>query len=199
MRSLYNFIIEPIKGRYNNTKEVDGDSIIINTQIQNHEFTSRRAIVIESPILEKTDIKAGDEVIVHHNVFRRMYNVHGDEVNSKSYYKEDQYFVFSDQIFMYKRPGGDWKPLKGFCFVKPIANDDNWETSNEKQNIGEVVYPNSDMIKNGITKGSIIGFTPDSEYEFIIDDQRLYRVTYKSICIIYGRKGKEKEYHRSGV
>ena len=44
-------------------------------------------------------------------------------------------------------------------------------------------------------KEELIGFTPDSEYEFIIDNQRLYRVMTKEITIKYEYKGKEEEYN----
>ena len=42
-----------------------------------------------------------------------------------------------------------------------------------------------------------MGFTPDSEYEFIIDDERLYRVLTKEITIKYEYKGQEEEYNPS--
>ena len=57
-----------------------------------------------------------DTVIVHHNVFRRWNDVSGKERNSKSFYKEDMYFVSEDQIFAYKQEN-KWKPMKGFCNI----------------------------------------------------------------------------------
>ena len=42
-----------------------------------------------------------------------------------------------------------------------------------------------------------IGFTPDSEYEFIIEGERLYRVINNEISIRYGYKEKEREYNPS--
>src|SRR5210317_378624 len=119
MRSLYSFIIEPKNNRYENTTKVDDVELILNTEIQDHKFVSRIGVVLETPIVGKTGIKKGDEVIVHHNVFRRFHDVRGEEKNSKSYFEEDKYFVYPEQVFMYKR-NGEWKPLEGFCFVQPI-------------------------------------------------------------------------------
>ena len=61
------------------------------------------AKVISTPIIGDTDILPGDEVIIHFNVFRRWYNVKGEEKNSRSYFDEDTYIVKEDQIFLYKR------------------------------------------------------------------------------------------------
>ena len=103
MKSVYNFVVTPIGERYNNTKEVEGGNLIMNTEIYNHQFVNREAIVVSTPIIGDTDIKPGDTVIVHHNVFRRWHNVKGIEKNSRSYFNESTYMVSSDQIFLYKR------------------------------------------------------------------------------------------------
>ncbi|NVM20025.1 MAG: hypothetical protein HWN80_20155, partial [Candidatus Lokiarchaeota archaeon] len=58
----------------------------------------------------ETEIKPGDEIIVHHNVFRRFYDVRGNEKNSRSYFEEDMYFVKPDQLYAYKPPGSIWQP-----------------------------------------------------------------------------------------
>ena len=48
-----------------------------------------------------------------------------------------------------------------------------------------------------IYKEDLVGFTPSSEYEFIIDGERMYRVPTNSISIKYERQGNEKEYNPS--
>ena len=84
MKSVYNFVVTPIGERYNNTKKVGDSELILNTEIFNHQYVNRKASVISTPIISDTDIQAGDDVIVHHNVFRRWHNVKGIEKNSKS-------------------------------------------------------------------------------------------------------------------
>ena len=196
MRSLYSFIIEPKENRYENKKDIDGVELILNTEIQDHKFVSRVGVVLETPINGKTGIKKGDEVIVHHNVFRRFNDVRGEEVNGKSFFEEDKYFVYPDQVFMYNR-NGEWKTLDGFCFVKPIKNRKLFSVEPEEQLIGILKYVDNGLIKNGINNGDLVGFTPDSEYEFIIDQERLYRVPTNSICIKYEHQGTEEEYNPS--
>ena len=193
MQSLYAFIVEPIKSRYNNTKKIGENNLILNTEIQDHRYVNRNAVVISTPKNVKTNIKIGDEVIVHHNIFRRYSNMRGEEVDSSSYFKENKYFIYLDQIFMYKQDKR-WKSIDEFCFVKPIENNNIFSTEKESKLIGVVKYiENNKLIK----KNTLIGFTPNSEYEFIIDNERLYRVPIKSICIKYERQGHEKEYNPS--
>ena len=50
MRSVYDFIISPKESRYNNIKKVGDKDLIINTEIYNHKYVSRNAIVKSIPI-----------------------------------------------------------------------------------------------------------------------------------------------------
>ena len=43
----------------------------------------------------------------------------------------------------------------------------------------------------------LVGFRPKSEYEFIIDGERLYRVLSNFITIKYEYQGDEEEYNPS--
>ena len=103
MKSVYNFVVTPKGERYNNKKKVGDSELILNTEIYNHQFVNRIAIVKSIPLIGDTDIQPGDEVIVHHNVFRRWHNVKGIEKNSRSFFDENTYLVNQDQIFLYKR------------------------------------------------------------------------------------------------
>ena len=191
MKSVYNFVVTPKGERYNNTKKLDGGELILNTEIYNHQYVNREAIVISTPIIGETDIQAGDDVIVHHNVFRRWHNVKGIEKNSKSYFNESTYFISQDQIFLYKRYW-EWKTPKGYCWVKPLKATDQFNIEQEKPLQGIVKYSDGTVNVN-----DIVGFTPNSEYEFVIDGERLYRVFSKFITIKYEYQGDEEEYNPS--
>ena len=60
MKSVYNFVVTPKGERYNNTKKLDGGELILNTEIYNHKYVNREAIVISTPIIGETNIKIGD-------------------------------------------------------------------------------------------------------------------------------------------
>ena len=191
MKSVYNFVVTPLGQRYNNTKKIGDKNLILNTEIYNHQYTNRLAKVVSVPIVGVTEIKPGDEVIVHHNVFRRWHNINSIEKNSKSYFDENTYLINDDQIFLYKR-NNKWNCMKGYCFVQPIKNKDIFNVDQEKPLIGIVKYSDGT-----VDKGDLIGFKPNSEYEFVIDGQRLYRVLSNFITIKYEYQGDEEEYNPS--
>ena len=193
MQSIFDFIIKPKNKRYNNTKKVGESELLLNSEISDHKYVSRNGIVLNIPKETKTEIKIGDEVIVHHNIFRRWYDVRGIEQNGRAYYKEDMYFVKPDQIFLYKR-NNKWFAPKGYCFVKPIKSNSIYEDK-EVPLRGIIKYVDPEL-KN-IQKEDLVGFTPSSEYEFVVDGERLYRVLTNSISIKYERQGNEKEYNPS--
>ena len=196
MKSVTNFIIKPKATRYNNIKKIGDKELILNTEIFTHQNVSRNAIVLETPTVGCSEVEQGDEVIVHHNVFRRWRDIKNREKNSKSFYKEDMYFVMPDQIFAYKR-NDVWKAVKGFSFVKPLENKDKFSMDKEEPLKGVVKHVDPDLMDKDIYLNSLVGFKPNSEYEFIIDGQRLYRVPTNSITIKYEYQGDEEEYNPS--
>ena len=196
MRGLYYFVVKPVESRYNNVKKIGDKSLITNTENFTHQNVNRNAIVLSVPKGVDTDIKVGDELIVHHNVFRRWKDVRGVEQNSKGYLDENTYFVQQDQIYLYKS-NNKWKSIDTYCWVKPIHALDDFSIDKEQPLVGVLKYTNdSDELKK-LKVGDLVGFTPRSEYEFIINGERLYRVLTKAITIKYEYQGKEKEYNPS--
>ena len=191
MKSVYNFVVTPKGERYNNSKKVDGGELILNTEIFNHQYVNREATVVSVPMVGYTDILPGDTVIVHHNVFRRWHNVKGIEKNSRSYFDESNYFISSDQIFLYKRDK-EWIAPKGYCFVVPLKAQNPLNVDLEKPLQGIVKYSDGTVEVN-----DLVGFRPSSQYEFIVDGERLYRVLSNFITIKYEYQGDEEEYNPS--
>ena len=191
MKSVYNFVVTPKGERYNNKKKVGESELILNTDIYRHEFVNRTAIVKSIPIVGDTNIQPGDEVIVHHNVFRRWHNVKGIEKNSRSFFDENTYLINQDQIFLYKR-NKTWNAPKGYCFIKPLKAINQFNIECEKPLQGIVKYSDGTVEVN-----ELVGFRPSSEYEFIVDGERLYRVLSNFITIKYEYQGDEEEYNPS--
>ena len=191
MKSVYDFVVTPKGNRYNNSKKIGDSELILNTEIFNHQYVNREAVVTSTPIIGNTDIKPGDTVILHHNVFRRWHDIKGKEKNSRSYFNENTYFIRQDQIFLYKR-NKNWMVPKGYCFVKPLKAIDKFNVESEKPLQGIVKYSDGTMKVD-----DLIGFMPGSEYEFIINNERLYRVLSNLITIKYEYQGDEEEYNPS--
>jgi hypothetical protein len=199
MKAPFDFVVEPKGNRYNNTTQVGTSELILNTEIYNHQFVNRQAIVKSVPTVFKTEIKPGDIIITHHNVFRRWLDVRGEEKNSKSYFDENTYLIKEDQIFLYRTPQrwsrfkeSEWKAPKGYCFVQPIKERKYLGVDQEESCIGIVKHTDGSY-----EKGDLVGFTPFSTYEFIIDGKRLYRVMTQFITIKYEYQGNEEEYNPS--
>ena len=190
MKAYKDFIVSPIGERYNNYKKIGDKELVLNTEIYNHQFVNRLAKVIATPLLFSSPINVGDEVIVHHNVFRRWNDIKGKERNSRSYLKEDQYLITEDQIYLYKIDS--WKAMPNYSFIKPIQSNDKFNLDIENKSIGIIKYSDGTFDKN-----ELVGFRPGIECEDFIDGERLYRVMNKFITIKYEYQGNEKEYNPS--
>jgi len=194
MKSVFSFIVKPVGSRYDNKIDVDGKELILNTSIESFKSVNNIAEVVEVPMAYNTDIKVGDKVVIHHNVFRRFYDIKGKQKNSRAYFKEDLYFCDADQIFLYKRDT-EWIAFGDRCFVKPLKNNDQFKLDKERKHIGILKYGNDSLNKLKINPGDLVGYKPFGEFEFIIDDQRLYCMKSNDIVIKYEYKGDEEEYN----
>ena len=122
MRPRYGYLIEPLGGEYNNTKNVGGVDLVVNTTIEDASFVNRIGIVKGLPTTDnETELKVGDIVVVHHNVFRTYLDMKGRKTKSNEYFRNNSYIVPLERIYLYKRKD-DWKALKAFCFVRPCRS-----------------------------------------------------------------------------
>ena len=189
MQSLFDFIITPKNERYDNKKYIDDSELLLNTEISDHRYVSRTGIVTSIPKSYNGEIKPNDEVILHHNVFRRWYDIRGNEKNSAAFLSENDYIVSPEEVFAYKR-NNKWHCFDQFCFVKPIKQKSKWEGLKEKDLQGVLVYSNNYLKELGLSEGDVVGFKPDSEYEFNIDGQKLYRILSNYITTNYVEETK---------
>jgi hypothetical protein len=196
MRSVFDFIIMPDGKRYNNEIDLNGDKLIVNSSIENFKLINRKAVVIATPTAFVTPIQEGDEVIVHHNVFRRYYNHKGKEVDSSRTFDDNKYLCQYDQIYLYKRMV-KWNSVGERCFIMPIKNKDDWSLEPEQRNKGIVKIGNKTLESLGINEGDLVGFKSNREFEFIVNKQRLYCMESNDILVKYEFKGDEEEYNPS--
>ena len=194
MNSIYDYIIKPIGDRYNNEKKVGDKSLILNTKIENFKIINKKAIVVSTPKAYNLKIKKGDIVYIHHNVFRKFYNMKGKQQNSRSYFKDDLYFCSPDQIYLYERDNN----IKSFldrCFVKPLKS--NKLGKKTIPNLGILKYGNKQLSNLNIKEGDLVSFPNLREWQFVINGELLYCMKSKDILLKHERKGNEKEYNPS--
>ena len=193
MNSLYDFIVKPYNdNRYDNSIKVGDKELVLNTKIESFKSVNNVAEVVATPLAFKTDIKVGDKIIIHHNVFRVFYDIRGKKKNSRSLFKDNLFFVSLDQVYMYG-DFGNWKAFGDRCFVMPLKNNNSLTLDKERKLIGILKYGNSSLNALKINPGDLVGYTPYGEFDFIIDDQRLYCMKSNDIVIKYEYQGDEIE------
>jgi hypothetical protein len=196
MKSLYDFIVEPLGDKYSNTINIDGKSLVLNTKIESFKFVNRLAKVIKTPLAFNLDIKIGDIVVIHQNVFRTFYDMKGRKKKSRSFFKDNLYFCSIDQIYLYKNSNG-WNSFGDRCFIKPIKSKEDLTLDKEASLIGILKYGNSSLNKLKINPGDLVGYTPNGEWEFLVEKERLYCMKSNDIVIKYEHEGNEVEYNPS--
>lgn len=177
MRSPHGFVASPSDGKlYNNTRKAGDKEFVISSSMENAKMVNREAVISTVPSGYKGPIKDGATAIVHHNVFRKFYaSKGGEERFSSNLFDENTYLIDTESIYAYKNEKHDkWKATFLWCFVKPTGEALH----------GKVVIGNDHLVSNDVFEGDEVIFIPDSEYEFNIDGEVLYRIDSKDICLV---------------
>jgi hypothetical protein len=104
--------------------------------------------------------------------------MYGRQKSGRSFFKDDIFLIDSEQFFLYKDKGG-WKTYDRYCFVKPLKVEQNMYIAKNtiyEPLLGKMKYSNKYLKSQGVKNGDTVSFTPESEYEFYVDDELLYRV-----------------------
>lgn len=180
MTSRWDYLIKPYGKEYKNTKTIANLEFTVNTSIEDATFVNRLGIVCAVP--NGGQVPQGSLVVVHHNVFRTYLDMKGNKRKSNEYFRDGQYLVSPSKIYMYNN-GDGWKTTEEYCFVSPvdyIQDSELYRSDKEKeQHVGIIKHGN---IKS-VSEGDMIGFTKNSEYEFNIEGEKIYRMKNSDICI----------------
>tara|TARA_R110002020_G_scaffold449354_2_gene662457 strand:+ start:155 stop:739 length:585 start_codon:yes stop_codon:yes gene_type:complete len=185
MKSPYCFIVEPKDGmRYDNISHFGNKKLIKSVSQEDHTATNRFATVLSVPLNYDGKIKAGDVLIVHHNVFRKYYDMKGREKSGPCHFKDNTYIIERDQIYLYLQ-NDKWNAVDPYCFIKPIEKiqNDLLSLETEEKETGVLFFINDELKKLGLNKGDRVSFLPESEYEFNISGEKLYRMRTRNITV----------------
>lgn len=178
MRSPFYFITKPVNDkRYDNTRDIDGVELVVSTSEEDHKFSNRYAEVISTPLWYNGDIATGDILLVHHNVFKYYYDMKGRQRSGRSFFKDNIFLIDSEQFFAYKK-GDKWYAYDRYCMVKPHPKVESYLHKGFKNEplLGIMSIENNYVKSKGVKNGDAVIFTPDSEYEFNVDGEVMYRV-----------------------
>ena len=191
MQSPYCFIVKPYNDRrYDNIKYYGDKKFFTSTSEEDHTVSTRFATVVNTPIKYNGKIKIGDTLVVHHNVFKYYNDIYGRQKSGRSWLIDDLFLVDSFQFYMYKQ-NDKWYSHDKYCFVKPIPMSKKYiEVAGETEEPlwGMLKYGNDQLKDLNINPGDIISFQPNSEYEFEIDGEKLYRMYTQNITLKNGYK-----------
>lgn len=186
MRSPHYFVCEPKNGnRYDNKKELSGVDFIVSSNDEDHTVTNRIAVVKSVPLKYNGPIRSGDELIVHHNIFRVYHDMKGREKSSYAHLFGNVFMIDMFDIFAYRHPGEDFNAIAPYCFVAPIEKTTTGllETNTQYEELyGTIVYPNEEQ--RNLKAGDVVVYKPHIEYEFNIDGVKMYRMKTNSICLV---------------
>lgn len=177
MRSPESFIVTPKDRKYKKGKQYGNVEFETVTSIEDAKDVSKEGIVVALPLVYNGEIEIGDEVIIHHNIFRDYYDQKGVMKHSRAYLYEDLYTAIPEEVFLYKK-NGKWKANLNVCFVKPITEDNISILEG-----GYLPHTGTIYLSNNHKCNSPIGFTPESEYEVWVDGVMYYKMTDVDICI----------------
>ena len=77
----------------------------------------------------------------------------------------------------------------------PIKNNNTLSNQKETNNIGILKIGNSSLEALEINPGDVVSFKAGSEWEFNIDDERLYCMKSNDILLKHGYKENQAEYN----
>lgn len=175
---MYQAIVIPKGGRYNNRKS---SGLIMNASIDEKDFafTNRISEVVNTPLLE-VPFDIGDELIVHHNVFRKYWGFNTHLRTSSNDLNNGTFQVSLDSMFAYRKPKGDWIMLDDWIFVEPIEKPKTkiiYDFEHEVKQQGLLAHGEVD----NVSIGDRIGFKPNSEYIFEIEGKKYFKMRNRDI------------------
>jgi len=184
MESTFFYLIEPLDG--SERSYVSSSGLILGTNLEDHKSTQRLAKVVGLPRNE-AELNIGDVIVVHHNTFRDYYDMKGRLKKSSNFVRNKLYFVEKERIYMYVRDGIE-KVFGPYAFVKPVNADREgfqFSTRAEKELVGQVALVDDRYSEDeSVVSGDVVTFSKDSEYEFVINDEKFYRVPTRNIVAV---------------
>jgi len=174
-----------------------GLKIFLSQNIKQVKNTVRYGEVLAVPDDCPIDVRPGDTLFFHHNIVSVtiMDDSHADLESSFLVDKENGvYRVPVDQGWPLAYAvirDGEFIALDGICFVRPVF-EKKYDTfleipdnKKEVKHVGEIVYSNESLRKDGVVEGSKIIFSKNSEYKFEVGEEMLYCMFSSWITGVY--------------
>ena len=142
----------------------------------------------------KTPVKVGDILYIHHHVTMDGGNQLEKENFMVRYHPDGG---FSTQCYAFKNEDG-LQVLTNWVLVEPIPQPHHLKSSvielvniaQEPNRYGRIHCDSEALAELGISKGDIVYFAKDADYEMEIDGKKLWRMNVDHLLAVdYGYKG----------
>ncbi len=188
MKPINNIIVKVDKPYNTEITLNNGLVLFLNQALKQVKDTVRYGEVIATP--KGLGVRKGDTLFFHHSIVGETITTH-ETIESP--------FLVSKKRKLYRVPVSKWpmfyaivrdgsfQALEGQCFVRKITrkkyNTSLYVPGNEtvRKGVGEMVYSNKKLESQGIFSGTKVLFEKDSEYEFDVNGETLYRMFDKWI------------------
>ena len=182
MRPIRDCYFVKVEKTQEDTIIVNGKELFLDTSFNELKLARQYGTVVALPIGLpkglKLDVKVGDKVYCHHFLT--------SEENRVKFHDDEKVFSIH-WTYMYARVRkGKLKMLHQWNFVKQKVEDESNYISDsgiylkpEAEDVelhGYVEYMNDDLKKLGVKKGDEVVFSENSEYDMIIEGEKLLRM-----------------------
>ena len=194
MKATLYFLVKVLDD-YNDSVEMsDGTKLAVNNSIDSVEHINRVGKLIDAP--KGSIVNKGDLLLFHHNICRQAWGLKGKKRKSDFHVRDQIFYVPVTEIFMYM-PDSEWIAIDPFVFVKPlkakmktlsnglVVEEDSYEGM--KDLVGEMAYPNKELVEQGVVKGDLVAFQQDSQHKYTLKGEIYYRMKTQDILGVYGR------------
>jgi hypothetical protein len=181
LQSPFRVGVKPKDGnQYVNEIKIGDVKLVVNTSIEEADNVQRVGVVFSIPMTFSGNLEIGDEVVVHHNVFRTSLNDWGVPMESSYHFKDDMYFIGEDMIYLRIR-NGEVTSYNDNVFILPIVEDTIWEGQKLIERQGIVKISNEKLRNQGIEENTKVVFRKFCEYKFNIFGMEMYKMQDKRI------------------
>ena len=189
MKGLDEFIVE-IGKAFKDTIKHGSLELYTDYRTAQQEQSNRRGVIISTPMQVETDIEPGCEVLIDPTIlFKQVYR--GKMQESRFLVDEEKgwYRVDASMIIVYRNPGGNWKGCGENLLVKAVKAEEKETASgiilpksqDEMDGYAEVVYPNEELLEQGVVPGDVIYFPKNKKWEFELEGQTYLYLRNKDI------------------
>jgi hypothetical protein len=176
----------------NEIKLKNGVSLILDTKFEPHKHRAFWGEVVELPAKGGGSVSIGDKLYFHHSIiFNENYQI-ADDLFLVAF---DENGGYNSLCYAYEHDG-TIHTLGDFIFLTPPPKEEVKSESGlflgfEKkvEDRGYIKYMNELGDELGVCIGDLVGFSPNSDCDFLINDEKLWRMRLQDLTVVYEQAG----------